>query len=69
MATGKVKWFNFRKGYGFITPDGSDKDIFVHISDVQKSGLKGLREDQIVEFEETQDEKGKNCATNISIKA
>ncbi len=68
MATGKVKWFNFKKGYGFITPDGGDKDVFVHISAVQQSGLRGLQENQIVEFDINKDEKGKNSATNITIK-
>lgn len=68
MATGKVKWFNFKKGYGFITPDGGDKDVFVHISAVQQSGLRGLQENQVVEFDINKDEKGKNSATNITIK-
>lgn len=51
MASGKVKWFNEEKGYGFIAPDDGGKDVFVHISEVQKAGLKGLRDDQPVTYE------------------
>ena len=50
MATGTVKWFNPRKGFGFIEPEGGDNDVFVHISAVQKSGLDTLNEGQKVEF-------------------
>ena len=50
MATGTVKWFNPRKGFGFIEPEGGDNDVFVHISAVQKSGLDSLNEGQKVEF-------------------
>jgi cold shock protein len=53
MARGTVKWFNSQKGYGFIQPqDGGGKDVFVHISAVEKAGLSGLNEGQIVEYEE-----------------
>ena len=51
MATGKVKWFNDQKGYGFIQPDEGGSDIFVHISAVERSGLKELKEDQKVSYE------------------
>lgn len=51
MATGTVKWFNKRKGYGFITPDEGDKDVFVHISAVQKAGLRTLNEGAKVSYE------------------
>ena len=51
MATGKVKWFNDQKGYGFIAPDGGGKDIFVHISAVERTGLRSLAESQAVSFE------------------
>ena len=51
MAEGTVKWFNAEKGYGFITPDGSESDVFVHHSEIQASGFKSLEENQRVEFE------------------
>ena len=51
MATGTVKWFNEQKGYGFIQPDQGGKDVFVHISAVERSGLSGLAEGQKVSYE------------------
>ena len=51
MPTGAVKWFNTTKGYGFIAPDDGGKDVFVHISAVERSGLTGLADDQKVSFE------------------
>ncbi len=57
MATGKVKWFNETKGYGFITPDAGGKDVFVHISAVQKAGLTGLKDNQKVSYD-LADERG-----------
>ena len=51
MATGKVKWFNDQKGYGFIQPDDGGKDVFVHISAVERAGLRSLQENQAVSFE------------------
>ena len=50
MSTGTVKWFNEQKGYGFIQPDDGGKDVFVHISAVQRSGLQGLRDGQKVTY-------------------
>lgn len=55
---GKVKWFNETKGFGFIAPEGSDKDVFVHISAVQAAGLHTLDENQTVEFDSKQGKKG-----------
>jgi CspA family cold shock protein len=51
MATGTVKWFNSKKGYGFITEEGTEKDIFLHVSALEESKLKNLKEDQKLEFE------------------
>ena len=51
MATGTVKWFNTTKGFGFIAPDDGGKDVFVHISAVERAGLTGLRDDQKIQYE------------------
>ena len=66
MATGKVKWFNETKGYGFIAPDDGAKDVFVHISAVEAAGLRTLQENQAVSFELTTDRKsGKQSADQL----
>ena len=65
MAVGTVKWFNTQKGYGFIQPDDGSKDVFVHISAVESSGLRGLVEGQKVNFEIT-NERGKLAATRLT---
>jgi len=64
MATGTVKWFNATKGFGFIVPDDGGKDVFVHITAVQKAGLQGLNENQKVSFEVVT-ERGKAAAANL----
>jgi cold shock protein len=64
MATGTVKWFNNSKGYGFITPDGETKDVFVHHSQIAGEGYKSLNEGQKVEFEVREGAKGPE-ATNV----
>ncbi len=66
MATGTVKWFNKRKGYGFITPDEGEKDIFVHITEVLAGGLKTLFEEQKVSFE-VKEHNGKETAGEIKL--
>ena len=58
MATGTVKWFNADKGYGFISQDGGGADVFVHFSAIQTNGYRSLEENQRVEFEVTQGQKG-----------
>ncbi|MBE7462507.1 MAG: cold-shock protein [Planctomycetes bacterium] len=62
MPTGKVKWFNDQKGYGFITPDDGGKDIFVHHSSIVAEGFRSLAEGQAVEYEVVQSEKGPKAA-------
>jgi CspA family cold shock protein len=64
MPSGKVKWFNTKKGYGFITEDKTEKDIFLHISALEESKLKVLKEDQKIEFE-IKEEKEKLQAINL----
>jgi CspA family cold shock protein len=64
MSIGTVKWFNTTKGYGFIQPESGGADVFVHISAVEKAGLRSLNEGQRVEFEE-QKERGKTAAVNL----
>ena len=66
MVNGTVKWFNTNKGYGFIEPNDGGKDVFIHISAVEKSGLKTLLENQKITFEINQD-KGRSSAANIKI--
>ena len=65
MATGTVKWFNAQKGFGFIQPDDGGKDVFVHVSAVERAGMYTLNEGQKVNFEITT-ERGKTAATNLS---
>jgi cold shock protein len=68
MTTGTVKWFNGQKGYGFIQPDDGGKDVFVHISAVERAGLSYLNEGQKVSFEITADRKtGKTSADNLRV--
>ncbi len=65
MPSGTVKWFNPTKGYGFIAPDSGGKDIFVHISAVQKAGLHSLSEGQKVGFEIEQQQNGRSAAVDL----
>ena len=67
MTKGIVKWFNQKKGYGCIAPEGEDKDVFVHITAVQAAGLKRLDEDQEVSFEIETSEDGLKSAINIKV--
>lgn len=65
MPTGTVKWFNTTKGYGFIAPDDGGKDVFVHISAVERSGLTGLADNQKVEFDLQDGRDGRQMAADL----
>ena len=67
MATGTVKWFNTEKGYGFIAPDGGGKDVFVHISAVERSGLTGLKDNQKVNYELQAGRDGRESASDLTL--
>lgn len=67
MAKGTVKWFNTTKGYGFIAPDDGGRDVFVHISAVERSGLTGLADNQKVSFDIEDGRDGRQAATNLSV--
>jgi CspA family cold shock protein len=67
MATGTVKWFNPTKGYGFIQPQGGGKDVFVHISAVERAGLSSLNEGQTIEYELVSN-RGKESADNLKVR-
>jgi CspA family cold shock protein len=64
MSIGTVKWFNAQKGFGFIQPDDSSKDVFVHISAVERAGMSSLREGQKISYDIEQD-RGKAAACNL----
>jgi len=65
MTTGTVKFFNEQKGFGFIQPEDGGADSFVHISDVERSGMSTLKENQRVSYDIEQDDRGKSRATNL----
>jgi CspA family cold shock protein len=66
MPTGTVKWYNDQKGYGFIQPDGGGKDVFVHVSAIERAGMRGLNEGQKVSYElQTDKRSGKQSAGNL----
>ena len=66
MSTGKIKWFNAKKGFGFIQPDEGSKDVFVHISAVERAGIGLLSEGQAISFEIVRD-RGKESAGNLKL--
>ncbi len=65
MAAGTVKWFNAQKGYGFIQPDDGSKDVFVHITAVERGGLGSLHEGQKLSFDVERGQQGKSSAVNL----
>ncbi len=67
MPTGTVKWFNATKGFGFIAPDGGGKDVFVHISAVERAGLTGLSDNQKVAFELQSGRDGRDSASDLKL--
>jgi CspA family cold shock protein len=66
MPTGTVKWFNTTKGYGFIAPDDGGKDVFVHISAVERAGMTGLADNQKIEYELIDGRDGRKSAGNLA---
>ena len=67
MATGTVKWFNTSKGFGFIAPEGASKDVFVHASALEQSGLTGLQDNQKVSFDVERGRDGRESAINLKL--
>jgi CspA family cold shock protein len=67
MAKGTVKWFNSSKGFGFIQPEGGSRDVFVHISAVERAGLTGLADNQKVTFDIESGRDGRESATNLAL--
>lgn len=67
MATGSVKWFNTQKGFGFIAPDDGGKDVFIHISALERSGIQGLQEGQRVEYELGEDRRGRVAVEQLKL--
>jgi CspA family cold shock protein len=67
MANGTVKWFNATKGFGFIAPQGGSKDVFVHISALERAGIRGLNDGQAVTFDVERDRNGRESAINLTL--
>jgi CspA family cold shock protein len=67
MATGTVKWFNSTKGFGFIAPESGGKDVFVHISAVERAGLTGLKDNQKVTYDVESGRDGRESASNLAL--
>ncbi len=67
MPAGKVKWYNAEKGYGFIAPDDGGKDVFVHVSALQRAGINGLNDDQAVTYELEDGRDGRKSAADLAL--
>lgn len=67
MPTGKVKWFNQARGFGFIEPDEGGKDVFVHISEIKRAGMQGLTENQKISYEVAESRDGRQMAGEITL--
>ena len=67
MANGTVKWFNATKGFGFIAPEGGQKDVFVHITALERAGIRALNDGQAVTFDLEKDRNGRESATNLAL--
>ena len=67
MANGTVKWFNATKGFGFIAPEGGSKDVFVHVSALERAGIRQLDDGQAVSFDLERDRNGRDSATNLTL--
>jgi CspA family cold shock protein len=67
MAKGNVKWFNATKGFGFIAPEGGSKDVFVHVTALERAGIRGLNDGQAVTFDIESDRNGRESATNLQL--
>ncbi len=67
MAKGTVKWFNATKGFGFIAPEGGSKDVFVHVTALERAGIRGLNDGQAVTFDIESDRNGRESATNLQL--
>ena len=67
MANGTVKWFNATKGFGFIAPANGNKDVFVHISAMERAGIRALNDGQAVTFDLERDRNGRESATNLAL--
>ncbi|MCT8328346.1 cold-shock protein [Albidovulum sediminis] len=67
MATGTVKWFNSTKGFGFIAPEGMSKDVFIHITALERAGIQHLKDGQAVSFDVESDRNGRESATNLKL--
>jgi cold shock protein len=67
MATGRIKWYDPRKGFGFLEPDSGGKDVFIHVSAVERAGIDGLREGQKITYDIESDRKGRPSAVNLQV--